>query len=229
MPTISFCPTSLLLNSLPYMDDQIEEYILSHIDEEPEILRLLNRDTQVNFLNGRMVSGHLQGRLLVMLSRMIKPERVLEIGTFTGYSAICFAEGTDENAQIHTVELNDELEETILNWFRLAGYSEKIQLHIGDALEIIPELEGLFDMVFIDLEKRDYIACHEAVFPKVKPGGFILVDNTLWYGKILGEIDPGDAQSLAISKYNDYIANDSRVEKVILPLRDGLTIIRKKY
>jgi caffeoyl-CoA O-methyltransferase len=211
------------------MDDSLEQYILSHIDEEPEILRQLNRNTQVNFLNGRMVSGHLQGRLLVMLTKMIKPGRVLELGTFTGYSAICFAEGTDTEAEIHTIEINEELEESILEWFDKAGVSKKIHLHIGDALDIVPKLDGLFDLAFIDLEKRDYTVCYETVFPKVKPGGFILADNTLWYGKILGEIDPGDSQSLAISKFNDYIANDSRVEKVILPLRDGLTILRKKY
>lgn len=210
------------------MNDLVEQYILSHIDEEPEILRLLNRDTQSKYINGRMVSGHLQGRLLVMLSRMIRPKRVLDIGTFTGYSAICFSEGTESDAEIHTIELNDEFEEIIKDWLEIAGYSKKVKLHIGDAIQIIPQMEGLFDLVFMDMEKRDYLLCYETVFQKVKPGGFIIADNTLWYGKVIGEIDSGDAQSLAISKFNDYIANDNRVEKVIVPLRDGLTLIRIK-
>lgn len=210
------------------MNDLVENYILLHIDEEPDVLRRLNRDTQSKYINGRMVSGHLQGRLLVMLSRMIRPNRVLDIGTFTGYSAICFAEGTESDAEIHTIELNDEFEEIIEYWLDYAGYSKKVKLHIGDALKIIPQMEGLFDLVFMDMEKRDYLLCYETVFPKVKPGGFIIADNTLWYGKVIGEIDSGDAQSLAISKFNDYIANDNRVEKVMVPLRDGLTLIRIK-
>jgi len=210
------------------MDLELEQYLLSHIDEEPEILRQLDRDTKVRFLNARMVSGHLQGRILVMLCRMINPERVLEIGTFTGYSAICLAEGTAENAEVHTIELNDEMEEQINHWVDISGYSDKIRLHIGDAKDVIPSLEGQFDLVYMDHDKKEYKNCYDTVFPKVKPGGFILADNTLWSGKILGEIAPNDKQSLAISKFNDYIANDFRVEKVILPLRDGLTIIRKK-
>jgi len=175
-----------------------------------------------------MVSGHLQGRTLVMLCRMIRPKRVLELGTFTGYSAICFAEGTEAEAEIHTIERNDELEDLARSWFERSDYHDKITLHIGDALEIIPKMEGLFDLVFIDADKRQYIEYYETVLPKVPSGGIILADNTLWNGKVLGEIAQNDAQSLAIYKFNDYIANDSRVEKVILPLRDGLTIIYKK-
>jgi len=210
------------------MNELLENYILSHIDSEPELLRQLERDSHVKLLNARMVSGHLQGRLLVMLCRMIRPKRVLELGTFTGYSALCFAEGTDEDAEIHTIEHNDELEDIARGWFSRSEYGHKISLHIGDALELIPGLEGMFDLVFIDADKRQYMEYFEAVLPKMPSGGFLLADNTLWSGKVLGKIAGNDAQSLAVSKFNDYLAKDSRVEKIILPVRDGLTIIYKK-
>jgi caffeoyl-CoA O-methyltransferase len=210
------------------MKTELDHYLLTHTDSEPELLQELSRDTHSKLLNGRMVSGHLQGRLLVLLCRMIQPKRVLELGTFTGYSALCFAEGTPEDAVIHTIEINDELEERILNWLRKSEFGHKVILHIGNALELVPKMEGLFDLAFIDSDKRDYLSCYEAVFPKIREGGFILADNTLWGEKLLGEIAPNDAQSLAISKFNDYLAKDSRVEKVILPLRDGLTLIHKK-
>ncbi|HEY5500310.1 MAG TPA: O-methyltransferase [Bacteroidales bacterium] len=210
------------------MNELLDKYLSSHIDPEPEILQQLNRDTQVNLLNGRMVSGHFQGRLMVMLCRMIRPKRILELGTFTGYSALCFAEGMDPDAELHTIEHNDELEDIAKSWFSRSEFGSRINLHIGDALELIPRMEGLFDLVFIDADKRQYLEYYEAVFPKVKSGGFILADNTLWSGKVLKKIAPNDAQSLAVSKFNDYIANDSRIEKIILPIRDGLTIIYKK-
>jgi len=210
------------------MDELLENYILSHTDPEPELLKILSKDSHVRLLNGRMVSGHYQGRLIVMLCHMIRPKRVLELGTFTGYSALCFAEGTDEDAEVHTIEHNDELEDVARSWFSRSESGHKIKLHIGDALEMIPQMEGLFDLVFIDADKRQYPEYYEAVFPKVKSGGFIFADNTLWGGKVLGEIAKNDAQSIAVSKFNDYLAKDSRVEKIILPIRDGLTIIYKK-
>ncbi|MDD4921722.1 MAG: O-methyltransferase [Bacteroidales bacterium] len=210
------------------MDELLEKYILSHIDSEPELLRQLDRDSHVKLLNGRMVSGHLQGRLMVMFCRMIRPKRVLELGTFTGYSALCFAEGTDDDAEIHTIDHNDELEDMAKGWFSRSEYGHKIKLHIGDALELIPLMDGFFDLVFIDADKRQYIEYYEAVLPKVKSGGFVLADNTLWSGKVLDEIAQNDAQTLAVSKFNDYIAKDLRVEKVVLTIRDGLTIIYKK-
>lgn len=210
------------------MKADLEQYVLDHTDDEPALLQELSRDTHVRILNGRMVSGHLQGRLLVMLSRMIQPKMVLELGTFTGYSALCFAEGTADDAEIHTIEINDEIEEQARYWFSRSSFGHKIRMHIGDALQIVPAMAETFDLAFIDSDKRDYKACYEAVLPKVRQGGFILVDNTLWGGKILDEIDPNDAQTLAIIDFNDYLANDSRVEKVLLPLRDGLTLIHKK-
>jgi len=211
------------------MTVKLDHYLLEHTDPEPKLLQELSRDTHVRLLNGRMVSGHLQGRLLVMLCRMIQPKKVLELGTFTGYSALCFAEGTADDAQIHTIEINDELEDQARYWFNRSAHGHKIVLHIGDAQEIVPTMtDESFDLAFIDSDKRDYKACYETVFTKVRKGGFILVDNTLWGGKILTEIAPNDAQSLAIIEFNDYLANDSRVEKVLLPLRDGLTLIHKK-
>jgi len=210
------------------MNADLEQYVLDHTDLEPALLQELGRDTQARILNGRMVCGHLQGRLLVMLCRMIQPKMVLELGTFTGYSALCFAEGTSEDAQIHTIEINDELEELARYWFSRSEFGHKIRLHLGDALQIVPSMEETFDLAFIDSDKRDYKACFETVLPKVRAGGFILADNTLWGGKILAEIDPNDAQTLAIIEFNDYLASDSRVEKVLLPLRDGLTLIHKK-
>lgn len=211
------------------MHDSVEQYIESHIDKEPDVLYQLYRETNIKYINGLMASGHIQGRLLVMLCKMINPERVLEIGTFTGYATICLAEGTDENTVIDTIEINDEFEDIINYWISKAGFSEKVRLHIGDAMKIIPEMKDGFDLVFMDMDKRDYLKCYQMLLPKVRPGGYILADNTLWYGKVLTKISRKDAQGLAITEFNNYIANDQRVEKVILPLRDGLTLIRKKH
>jgi len=207
---------------------QLEQYVLAHSDREPSLLQQLSRETMLKRLNGRMVSGHLQGRLLVMLCQVLDPLNVLDLGTFTGYSAICFAEGTRSESSIHTIERNKELEEVIQYWVDKSGYSDKIHLHLGNAVEIIPSLNCFFDLVYLDIDKREYLTCFETVFPYVRQGGIILADNTLWNGKILVQSAKMDAQTLAISTFNDYIASDSRVEKVMLPIRDGLTIIRKK-
>lgn len=211
------------------MHDSVEQYIESHIDKEPDVLYQLYRETNIKYINGLMASGHIQGRLLVMLCKMINPKRVLEIGTFTGYATICLAEGTDKNTVIDTIEINDEFEDIINHWISKAGFTEKVRLHIGDAMKIIPEMEDGFDLVFMDMDKRDYLKCYHMLLPKVRPGGYILADNTLWYGKVLTKISRKDAQGLAITEFNNYIAKDQRVEKVILPLRDGLTLIRKKH
>jgi caffeoyl-CoA O-methyltransferase len=210
------------------MNAELDHYLLTHTDQEPPLLQALSRDTQTNLLNGRMVCGHLQGRFLVMLCRMIRPQDILELGTFTGYSALCFAEGSPENSEIITIERNDELEDRIRHWLSRSEYGHKVHLHIGDALQIVPTLKKSFDLAFLDLDKREYKKCYDLVFPRVKPGGYIVVDNTLWGEKILAEIAPNDTQSLAIKEFNDYIAHDNRVEKVMLPLRDGITLIYKK-
>lgn len=209
--------------------DKIEEYILSHIDSEPEILKKIGRDAHVQMLQGNMSSGHLQGRFLTMITRMIRPKRVLEIGTFVGYSALCFAEALDQDGEIHTIEIDDELEERILSNFSLAEYGKKIQLHIGDALELISQFPPeYFNLAFIDAGKESYWDYYEAMLPKIQRGGFILVDNTLWYGKVVEEVKSNDWSTQGIITFNDKLLNDNSVEKVILPLRDGLTLIRKK-
>ena len=206
----------------------LEEYITIHSDKEPDFLARLNRETHLKMINPRMLSGHFQGRVLAMLCRMIQPTKVLEIGTFTGYSALCMAEGMPNDGVLHTIEVDDELEEFILKNFTTSEHGHKIRLHIGDALEEIEKLDEIFDMVFIDADKMQYQVYYEAVLPKLKSNGFILVDNTLWAGKVLKPVDPKDKDTIAIMSFNEYVANDQRVEKVLLPIRDGLTVIRKK-
>lgn len=207
---------------------EIDKYILNHIEPEDEILKELDRDTHLNVLGARMISGHLQGKVLAMLSKMIRPETILEIGTFTGYSAICLAKGLQENGQIITIEIDDELENMARKYFIKAGIQNKVDQRIGPALEIIPTLNHTFDLVFIDAHKPEYPAYYNAVFDKVKSGGYIIADNTLWSGKVLEIPADDDYQTLGIIRFNSMIKNDNRVEKVILPLRDGMTIIRKK-
>jgi len=175
-----------------------------------------------------MLSGHLQGRILKMFCRMLRPRRILEIGTYTGYATLCMAEGLEEGALIHTLEINDEMEDFIMKYINLSPDKEKIKLHIGDALEIIPRINETFDMVFIDADKRLYSQYYDLVFPMLRPGGLILADNTLWDGKVLEKVPASDKQTLGILAFNEKIKQDERVEKVILPLRDGLTMIWKK-
>lgn len=211
------------------MTEELEEYICRHIDAEPAHLATLNRDTYLYHLRPRMCSGHLQGRLLKMFVRMIQPKRVLELGTFTGYSAQCLAEGLiTTDAKVHTIEIDDELEDFIREHLCESPYNDNIHLHIGDALEIIDTLEDDFDLVFIDANKRHYLDYYHKVFPRVKSGGYIIADNTIWYEKVTEENSRHDAQTEGIIAFNNYIATDDRVEKVIVPVRDGLTIIYKK-
>lgn len=206
----------------------LEQYILDHIDAEPELLKKLNRDAHTNLLHPRMISGHLQGRLLKMFCRMIQPRYILELGTYTSYATMCLAEGAIDDAEVHTIELYDELEDFIIKYLHQTKLKEKIHLHIGDALEIIPTLTCTFDLIFIDANKRTYIEYYNAIFDKVRSGGLIIADNTLWDGKVLDTPKPSDKQTKGIQAFNDMIAKDDRVEKVILPIRDGLTLIWKK-
>lgn len=206
----------------------LDDYILSHSDPEPEYLAKVNRATHLKVINPRMLSGHLQGRVLAMFCRMMQPKRILELGTFTGYSALCMAEALPADGILHTIECDDELESFILQNFAESEHGKKICLHIGDALVEIKNIDETFDLVFIDADKREYLAYYEAVLPKLRSGGFILADNTLWDGKVLKPVEPNDAQTISIMSFNDFVAKDKRVEKVLLPLRDGLTIIRKK-
>lgn len=205
----------------------IEDYIADHISREPEILRETYRYTNVHHLYPRMCSGHVQGRLLKMLTTMVGPRRVLELGAFTGYSTLCIAEGLADGAELHTVEIDDELEDELLERFERSGLGDKIRLHIGDALATVPTLGGEWDMVFVDANKRHYPEYYEMILPLVRPGGYIIADNTLWDGKVADEPAPTDAQSRGIMAFNDMVANDPRVEVSIVPVRDGLTLIRK--
>ena len=192
------------------------------------MLRRLNRETHLYHLRPRMCSGHLQGRLLKMFVRMIAPKAILELGTFTGYSALCLAEGIAPDGVVHTIEIDDELEDFIRAHFDASEYGSRIVLHIGDAEQIIPTLDTRFDLVFIDANKRDYVAYYEMAMQVLNPGGFIIADNTLWDGKVVTCTEKIDAQTAGILAFNDHVAADDRVEVVIIPLRDGLTIIHKK-
>ncbi|HJA84715.1 MAG TPA: class I SAM-dependent methyltransferase [Candidatus Bacteroides avicola] len=206
-----------------------DDYILSHIDPEPPYLHALYRDTHLKLLYPRMASGHLQGRLLKMLVQMIRPQRVLEIGTYSGYSALCMAEGLPEGGRILTYEINDEQEEFTRPWFDNSPYAACIDFRIGDALNEVPRLQQTFDLVYIDADKRKYVEYYEMSLQWLRPGGYIIADNTLWDGHVLEEHPrPSDLQTIGIRHFNDLVAQDQRVEKVILPLRDGLTLIRKK-
>lgn len=206
----------------------IEEYIRAHIDKEPEHLYNLYRATNIELLHGRMASGHLQGRLLKMLVKMIRPKNILEIGTFAGYSAICLAEGLEEGGKVYTFEINDEQEDFTRPWIESSAMADRIEFIIGDAIEQAPRLGVEFDMAFIDGDKRKYIESYEMVMQVLRQGGFILADNTLWDEHVVDPQYAKDAQTRGILQFNDHVAADDRVEKVILPLRDGLTLIRKK-
>jgi len=206
----------------------IEDYILSHIEPEPEYLYRLYRATNIYMLHGRMASGHLQGRLLKMLVEMIRPKRILEVGTFSGYSAICMAEGLEADGRLYTFEINDEQEEFTRPWIEQSPVADKIEFIIGDAITEAPKLGITFDLAFIDGDKRTYIETYEMVLSILRPGGFILADNTLWDGHVVDPAYDRDHQTQGIERFNDYLVHDARVEHVILPLRDGLTLIRKK-
>ena len=210
----------------------LEEYISSHTTPENEVLEQIERDTYVHVLNPHMLSGHVQGRVLSMISHMLRPKRILEIGTFTGYSALCLAEGLSEEGVLTTIEHNDELEETIRRNLARSPYGGKIELVIGDAKEVLSGRLSVvrdrqYDLVFIDADKREYTTYLELVYPLVPAGGFILADNTLWDGHIIDPAYDKDKQTLGLRAFNDKIKEDDRFEQVILPLRDGLTVIRK--
>ena len=209
-------------------DEAIEVYILQHMDEESDYLKALYRQTHVKLINPRMTSGHLQGRLLKMLVQMVRPQRVLEIGTFTGYSALCMAEGLEEGAMLHTYEIDDELEDFTRPWIEGSPHGHKVCFHIGNALNEVPHLGETFDLVFMDGDKRQYMQYYEMVMQHTTPNAIILADNTLWDGHVVDKAYENDRQTNAINEFNAYLAADQRVEKFILPLRDGLTMIRKK-
>lgn len=210
------------------MDTTLESYILSHIDPEGDYLHRLYRATNIHTIHGRMASGHLQGRLLKMLVTMIRPRNILEVGTFSGYSAICMAEGLEEGGKVWTFEINDEQEDFTRPWIEGSPVADKIKFIIGDAITMAPSLGVVFDMAFVDGDKRTYVETYEMAMSVLRRGGYIIADNTLWDGHVTDHAYDRDSQTAGIRRFNDHVAADPRVEKVILPLRDGLTIIRKK-
>lgn len=210
-----------------FIDSKIFNYSLSKSTKEPKILNDLNRETHLKILNPRMLSGHYQGRILSLVSKIIKPKTVLEIGTYTGYSTICLSEGLDKNGSIHTIDHNEELLVIQNKYFKKAGISEKVKQYTGDATKIIKKLNLDFDLVFIDADKENYPLYFDLIIEKVKPGGVIIADNILWSGKILEKVEEEDYATKSIIEFNDKVNNDDRVETIILPIRDGLSLIRK--
>jgi predicted O-methyltransferase YrrM len=209
------------------MSRQTDEYIFDHLGVENSVLSELYRYTHLHVLYPGMISGHEQGRLLSMISRMIAPSQVLEIGTFTGYSAICLAEGLHTGGHLHTIEQDDEKAEIASTFFQKAGIEDRITQYTGDALEIIPQLNTMFDLVFIDAAKKQYLDYYHAVFNKVKPGGYILADNILWYGKV-ADPQAQDEATCQLRRFNDFVSGDERIERAIVQNRDGLFVLRKK-
>ena len=213
---------------MEFLPKEIDEFITRFSDKEPELLAQLNHETWEKVLIPRMLSGHFQGRVISMLSHMIQPKRILEIGTYTGYSAICFAEGLQENGIIHTIDINEELESIVNKYIEKSNLKETIINHIGNALDIIPTLKEEFDIVFIDADKSNYSNYYDLVFDKVKKGGYIIADNVLWSGKVVENRKDLDQDTLALIDYSEKIHNDKRVQHVLFPIRDGLMIARKK-
>lgn len=213
---------------MDFIDEKLVDYVEGHTSKESEVLYDLNRNTNLNVLQPRMLSGHLQGRVLSMFSKMIKPDNILEIGTYTGYSAICLAEGLNENGKLYTIDINEELEEMAHSYFKKAGIDDKVEMKIGNALEIVPEIDKEFDLVFIDADKNNYINYFNLVIDKVKKGGFIIADNVLWSGKVLKNDNELDQDTKTLKEYNKMIQNDERIENVLFPIRDGLMVARKK-
>ncbi|HUX53758.1 MAG TPA: O-methyltransferase [Williamwhitmania sp.] len=208
-------------------DRKLEQYILEHTQPEEELLKELDRNTNLNTVHPRMLSGHLQGVVLEMISKMISPTAILEIGTFTGYSALCLAKGLSANGVLHTIEIDDELAPLAQSYFDRAAYGKQIKLHVGNAIDIIPTLITQFDLAFIDGDKRQYIEYFKAIMPFMKIGSFILADNVLWDGKVVSSVASSDAQTMGILNFNDFVHNDWSVENVLLPIRDGIMLLRK--
>jgi len=211
---------------MEFITEELDNYVCAHTTEESELLKKINRETHLEVLQPRMLSGHFQGRVLSLFSKMIQPNCILEIGTYTGYSALCLAEGLNKNGKLITIDVNEELESKVRNYFQSSDFNEQIDYRIGDAMKIIPELKEQFDIVFIDADKLNYINYYNLVFSKVKIGGYIIADNVLWSGKVADE-SKNDKETELLRDYNLLNQKDERVENVLFPIRDGLMIARK--
>ena len=211
-----------------FLPENIDDYIVEHTQQEPEILKKLSKETWQKVLNPRMLSGAFQGRVLSMISKIVQPKKILEIGTYTGYSALCFAEGLGPEGKIFTIDKNEELETLQNTYFEKSGYRDQITQFVGNALEIIPKIDETFDLVFMDADKSNYINYFHLIIGKMNPGGIILSDNVLWSGKVVEKLDPKDTDTKVLLAYNKLLNEDSRIESVFLPIRDGLTLSRVK-
>ena len=211
-----------------FISEKLDDYVVKHSEEEPPLLAALTRETYQKILQPRMLSGHYQGRVLSVLSKLIRPKTILELGTFTGYSALCLAEGLDKNGVLHTIDINEELVDFQRSYFDKSDYGSQIVQHLGSALDIIPTLDTTFDLVFMDADKPNYINYFHQIIDKLNPGGVILSDNVLWSGKVIETLDPSDVSTKIVLEYNALLKEDTRLETVLLPIRDGLTVSIKK-
>ncbi len=213
---------------MEFIDEKLDDYVCAHTSVESNLLYTLNRETHVNVLQPRMLSGHFQGRVLSLFSKMIQPKRILELGTYTGYSALCLVEGLTEDGELITIDCNEELEEFAQSHFEQHERKSAIKQLVGDAIEIIPSIEGEFDLVFIDADKDNYLNYYKLLIDRIPSGGYLLADNVLWSGKVIDEKCNNDKDTKAIKEFNLFVQNDDRVENVLFPIRDGLLMIRKK-
>lgn len=213
---------------MDFLDEKIEEYVNQHSSPEPELLARLNRETHLKILQPRMLSGHLQGRVLSMLMKMIRPQRILEIGTYTGYSALCMAEGLAQAGELHSIDINEELTDFVQKYVNEAGYQNEIKLHVGNALEIIPLLKEDWDVVLIDADKNNYMNYYNLLIDNLKSGSYIIADNVLWSGKVIEDYNQQDEDTKTLIDFNKMIQKDERIENVLFPIRDGLMVLRKK-
>lgn len=211
-----------------FIPEALDDYAVKHTQPEPELLSRLSRETFQKVLQPRMLSGHYQGRLLSIISKIARPKFILEVGTYTGYSALCLAEGLQSNGELHTIDINEELVDLQNKYFKLSGYRDNIHQHLGNALQVIPKLHQTFDLVFMDADKPNYPAYLDLIINKIKPGGILLTDNVLWSGKVIEDLQEDDESTRALLEYNKRIADDSRLETILLPIRDGLSITRVK-
>jgi predicted O-methyltransferase YrrM len=216
------------LNDMNFLPDKIDDYVVSHSQQEPKLLKELSRETWQKVLNPRMLSGAFQGRLLSMISKLVNPKNILEIGSYTGYSALCLAEGLQEKGNLITIDKNEELETLQNKYFEKSGYRNQIQQFVGDATKIIPNIDKKFDLVFIDADKSNYINYFHLIIEKMNAGGIILSDNVLWSGKVVEPLNPKDNDTKILLEYNKLLSTDNRIETVLLPIRDGLTVSRVK-